>query len=191
MNNYRPISVLTCFSTFIHSCLCDLAVVFFLNNVIYENQYGFQSNISTPHTLLDVVTSSFDNIDDYSYTGLAFVDLKKVFNTVSHNILLTNLNNYDIKGVAHKLVHSYLDDRQQFVSIHQSQSNLKPISVRVPLVSSLGPMFFLIYMNDLHNALESEPRLYADDTCLLVNGSNPEQFEINMQNYIIFICGAV
>ena len=60
--------------------------------------------------MLDVVTSSYDNIDDYTYTGLAFVDFKKAFDTVSHNILLTKLNNYGIRGIAHTLIHSYLDN---------------------------------------------------------------------------------
>ena len=69
---------------------------------------------------------------DHSYTGFAFVDLKKAFDTVSHNILLTKLNNYGIRGVAHTLICSYLDNRQQFVSMKQSQSNLKPIRVGVP-----------------------------------------------------------
>ena len=130
--------------------------------------------------MLDVVTSSYDNIDDHFYTGLAFVDLKKAFDAVSHNILLTKLNNYGNQGVAYTLIRSYLDNRQQFVSINQSQSNLKPIRVGVPQGLSLGPMFFLIYINDLHNSLESEPRLFADDTCLLVKGSNSEQLEINL-----------
>ena len=130
--------------------------------------------------MLDVVASSYDNIDDYSYTGLAFVDLKKAFDTVSHNVLLTKLNNYGIRGVAYTLIHSYLDNRQQFVFINQNQSHLKPIRVGVPRGSSLDPMFSLIYINDLHNSLESEPRLFADDTCLLVKGSNSEQLKLNL-----------
>ena len=160
MNNYRPISILTCFAKIIEKILLvRLSSFFKKHNVIYENQYDFQSNISTSHAMLDVVTSSYDNIDDHFYTELAFVDLKKAFNTVSHNILLTKLNNYGIRGVAYTLIRSYLDNRQQLVSINQSQSNLKPIRVGVPQGSSLGPMFFLIYINDLHNSLESEPRL--------------------------------
>ena len=130
--------------------------------------------------MLDVVTSSYDKIDDHFYAGLAFVDLKKAFDSVSRNILLTKLNNYGIRGVAYTLIRSYLDNRQQFVSINQSQSNLKPIRVGVPQGLSLGHMFFLIYINDIHNSLESEPRLFADNTCLLVKGSNYEQLEINL-----------
>ena len=101
--------------------------------------------------MLDVVTSSYNNIDDHSYTGLACVDLKKAFDAGSHNILLAKLNNYSIRGVAHTLIHSYLHNRQQFVFINQNQPNLKPIRVGIPQGSTLGPMFFLIYINDLHN----------------------------------------
>ena len=181
INNYRPISILTCFSKiiekilFVRPCSC-----FKKHNVINKNQYGFQSNISTSQAMLDVVTSSYDNIDHQFCTGLAFVDLKKAFDTVSHNIPLTKLNNYGIRGIAYTIIRSYLDNRQQFVSINQSQSNLKPIRVGVPQGSSLSPMFFLISINDLHNSVESEPRLFADDTCLLVKGSNSEQLETNL-----------
>ena len=112
--------------------------------------------------------------------GLAFVDLRKAFDTVSHNILLTKSNNNGFRGVTHTLIRSYLDNRQQFVSINHSQSNLKPIKVGFPQGSSLCPMFFLIYINDLHNLLKSETRLFADDTCLLIKGSNSQQLEINL-----------
>ena len=107
--------------------------------------------------MLNVVTSSYDNIHDHSYTGLAFVDLKKAFDTVSRHILLTKLNNYGIRGVAHTLIRSFLDSRQQFVSISESKSNLKLIRVGVPQKSSLDHMIFLIYINNLHNSLESKP----------------------------------
>ena len=62
--------------------------------------------------MLDIVTSSYDNIDDHSYIGLASVDLEKAFDTVSHDILLAKLNNYGIRGVTHTLIHSYLDNRK-------------------------------------------------------------------------------
>ena len=133
MNSYRPISILTCFSKIIKKILFVRLSSFFKKlNVMYKNQYGFQSKISTSHAMLDVVTLSYDNIDDHSYTVLAFVDLKKAFDTLSHNILLTKLHNYGIRGVAHILICSYLVNRQQLVSIYQSQSNQKPIRGGVP-----------------------------------------------------------
>ena len=78
MNNYRPISILTCFSRIIEKILfVRLSSCFKKRNAIYKNQYGFHSNISTSHAMLDVVTSSFVNIDDHSFMELALVDLKK------------------------------------------------------------------------------------------------------------------
>ena len=120
MNNYRPISILTCFLKIKEKILFVRPCSFFKkHNVIYKNQYGFQSNISTSHAMLDVVTSSYDSIDDHFCTGLAFVDLKKAFDTASHNIPLTKLNYYSIRGVAYTLIRSYLANRQQFVSINK------------------------------------------------------------------------
>ena len=69
------------------------------HDVMHKNQSGFQSNISTPNAMWDVVTSSYDIIDDHSYTRLTLADFKKAFDTVLHNILLTKLNNYGIRGV--------------------------------------------------------------------------------------------
>ena len=76
--------------------------------------------------MLDVVTSFYDNIDDHSYAGLAFVDLKKAFDAASHSNLFTKLNNCSLRSVALTLIQLYLDNRQQFVYINQSQSNLNP-----------------------------------------------------------------
>ena len=94
-NNCRPICILTCFFKIIEEFLhARLSNFFKKQRIIYENQYEFQSNISTTHAMLDVVTSSYDNIDNYCYTGLAFVDLRKAFDSVSHTTLLEKLSYY-------------------------------------------------------------------------------------------------
>ena len=95
------------------------------------------------------------------------VDLKKAFNTVSYSTLMLKLNNYGIRGVAYKLINTYLYNRKQFVEIKQNCSDKLIIDYGVPQGSSLGPVFFLIYANDMSNALASKPILFADDTCLL------------------------
>ena len=85
-------------------------------------------------------------------------------------------------GVAYDLIFSYLHSRQQFVFNNQSKSDLKLIHCGVLQGSSLGPLFFLIYITDLNFALKSQPRLFADDTSLIVNGLNPEQLHIKINS---------
>ena len=133
--------------------------------------------------MLDVVTSSYDSIDDHSFLyGIRICRFKKAFDALSHNIFLTRLNNYGIRGVAHTLIHSYLNNRPQFVSINQNQSNLKPIKVGVSQqVVTRSYVFSDTHQRStVHNSLESEPRSFADDTCLSAKGSNYEQLEINL-----------
>lgn len=168
-NNYRPISILTCFSKIFEKILHKRLTKFLnKNNVLIPSQYGFQSKFSTSHAILDIVTQSFDNIKINHYTGLFFVDLKKAFDTVSHQILLDKLEHYGIRGTTLKLLTSFLQ-RKQFVSINGTYSEVKTNPYGVPQGSTLGPLLFLVYINDLPNAIKTTPRLFADDTCILVN----------------------
>ena len=111
-----------------------------------------------------------------SYTALLLMDLRKAFDTVTHHILLHKLYHYGVRGPAHSLIESYLTSRKQFVSINNQQSCTKSINIGVPQGSILGPLLFLIYINDLSNAVSSCPRLFADDTCQVV--SNPCLIEL-------------
>ena len=97
------------------------------------------------------------------------MDVRKAFDTVSHNILLQKLHHNGIRGTAYKLLESYLSFRNQFVSVQNHHSSLKPINIGVPQGSILGPLLFLIYVNDIPNSVSCNPRLFADDTCLLVS----------------------
>ena len=179
--NYRPISILTCFSKIIEKLIYVRFFNFFKkHDVVYAHQYAFQKNVSTANAILDVVTSTHENISDDFYTGLAMVDLKKAFDTMSHSTLMLKLNHYGIRGVASKLIYSYLQNRKQFVKINRSCSDKQIIDYGVPQGSSLGPLFFLVYVNDMSNALASKPILFADDTCLLVKASNLESLQTNL-----------
>ena len=127
---------------------------FFKHKVIYSHQFGFQSKISTSHAMLDLVIAANDNIDLNLHTGLVLVDFKKVFDTVCHKILLNKLAHYGIRGVAFKLLSSYLTYRKQFINFNQLHSELKDIKYVVPQGSSLGPLLFLLYVNDLQNCCD-------------------------------------
>ena len=171
--NYRPISILSCFSKIMEKIIYKRLITFLnLHKAIHKTQYGFQKNISTNHVLIDVVTNSFDNINANLYTGLVFLDLTKAFDTVSHDILLCKLDHYGIRGKANELLHAFLK-RKQYVSINGTNSSLLPNKYGVPQGSTLGPLLFLLYINDLPSSVTCEPRFFADDTCLVYSSPNP------------------
>ena len=103
--------------------------------------------------------------------GLLFLDLTKAFDTVCHQILLVKLQHYGIRGPSLQLIKSFLE-RKQFVSINGVNSDLQHNSFGVPQGSTLGPLLFLIYINDLPNAVLGSTTLFADDTCLMLKNSN-------------------
>ena len=120
---------------------------------------------------MDILTNAYDAINNKHYTALMFMDFRKAFDTVCYKILLDKLYHYGIRGPAHSLIENYLYRRQQFVTINNASYLYKAINIIVPQGSILGPLLFLIYINDLPNALHTNPRLFADDTCLFINQS--------------------
>ena len=124
--------------------------------------------------MLDVVTSCYDNINDAKYTALLFLDLKKAFDTVKHEILIHNLEHYGIRGVVLDLFSTFPTNTFQYVSLHQSQSSKKLITYRVPQGSVLGPLLFTIYINDISSITSTLRRLFADDTRLIFKDSKFE-----------------
>ena len=123
-------------------------------------QYRFRKYHSVTHALLDAVTYSYDAIDHKKHTELLFMNLKKAFDTASHKILLSKLYHYGIRGHAFALIKNYLSFKQQFESINNIFSSLKPISIGVPQVSILGSSLFSIYMNDMPVALNISPTFF-------------------------------
>ena len=184
ITNYRPISILTCFSKIIEKLIHKRMSNFFQkHSVLVTSQYGFQNNMSTSHAIVDVLTSTYDHIDNNMYTGLILLDFKKAFDTVCHTTLLKKLEHYGNRGAAHKLLHSYLSDRHQYITSYDICSEKVLNRFGVPQGSNLGPSLFLIYINDIPNALTSPPRLFADDTCLVIHAANPRtlQEKINIE----------
>ena len=105
------------------------------------------------------------------------MDFRKAFDPVCYKILQDKLHHYDIRSPAHSLIENYFYRRQQFVTINNASSSYKAINIGVPQGSILGPLLFLIYINDLPNALHNNPRLFADDTCLFLNHSSLTSLE--------------
>ena len=137
--------------------------------------------------LIDVVTQCFENINNRLYTCAIALDIKKAFDSVNHTILLKKLSHYGIRGVCYKLFESYLINRQQYAYVNNTISSLQEIKTGVPQGSVLGPILFLLYINDLHNVLLCNPRLFADDTLLLYSSKDLKQLETLCNNELLLV----
>ena len=152
------------------------------HKIIFEHQYGFRENHSTTHALIDILTACYYNIENKQYAILMMMDLKKAFDTVNHEKLLHKLYHYGIGGPIYELLTSYLSERKQFVYANNFQSELQQVTFGIPQCSIFGQLLFLIYINDLRNVLNSTPRLFADDTCLLCSRNNLDDLQIISNN---------
>ena len=142
----------------------------FLDNskCFYDLQFGFRNKHSTTHTLINITESIRRAIDSNNFACGVFVDLQKAFDTVNHKILISKLKYYGVRGIALKWFETYLSNRSQFVTIHDKQSSTNLTSSGVPQGSILGPLLFLIYVNDLNICVKfAKTHHFADDTNLL------------------------
>ena len=125
-------------------------------------------NCFTAHTVISLIDSIGKAMDNNLFVCRIFIDLQKAFDTVDHNILLHKRSHYGIRDLANSWFSSYLSNRKQFVTIKVFNSGTGSFRYGVQLGSVLGPLLFLIYINDLHNAISfSQQFHFVDDTCLL------------------------
>ena len=167
--NYRPISLLPNISKIFERVMYSRLDNFLnMSEIIYKFQFGFRKNYSTNHALLSIIEQIRGALDKNMFTCSVFIDLEKAFDTVNHQILVSKLNHYGIRGVTNKWFSSYLSNRYQRVSFNGVSSQRLPITRGVPQGSILGPLLFLIYINDMNLAVEhSTIYHFADDTNLL------------------------
>ena len=168
MDNYRPVSLLPSISKVFEKMVFNQLYKYFEDDkLFYPSQYGFREGHSTEMAALEL-TDRILQVIDSKYISLAiFMDLSKAFDTLDHTILLNESNHYGIGGNELNCFSSYLSNRQQYVEICGVSSNLLTSQTGVPQGSIVGPILFLIYMNDIPQA---NPHfnfiLYADDTTL-------------------------
>ena len=170
-SNYRPISILSQFNRIFEKLLRD-RLYDFVKDKLYTKQFGFRPKNSTEHPVLDLKENVFENCNKKLISCILFLDLKKAFDSVSHKILLSKLEYYGVKGVALKLFKSYLSNRKQLTAIGEFVSVLELIEWGVPQGSVLGPLLFLIFINDIPNASELLTWLFADDTALMASAQS-------------------
>ena len=165
LNNYRPISLLSVFNRILEKLMFKRLMNFIVRHgILYNKQFGFRQNHSTLMAVLSITDKIQKAIDDSSYECRIFLDLSKAFDTVNHTILLQKLECYGIRGVAKGWFESYLQNRQQFISLGNMKSTTSVISCSVPQGSVLEPLPFLLYMNDFQNSSRVlDFHLFADD----------------------------
>ena len=174
LSNYRPISILPLFSKIFERLIHSRLSSFFdSQNTIYDNQFGFRKKHSTVHALSTAVKSITQSMNERSCSIGLFIDFSKAFDTIKHDILLKKLEHYGIRGPAIDLLTDYLSDRYQYVSLDGSCSDLMLISIGVPQGSVLGPLLFIIYINDIANCVTDSCSqamfvLFADDTNVFI-----------------------
>ena len=175
--NYRPISVLSVIAKLFEKAIFNQVYSYLNDNkLLSKYQSGFRPMHSTLTALIDITDNWYLNIDDGLTNAILFIDLKKAFDTIDHEILLSKLELYGFKGVSLNLFRDYLSDRTQVTVINNVNSETSFISCGVPQGSILGPLLFQLYINDLPNCnLLSDVRMYADDTNLTFASKDPNE----------------
>jgi hypothetical protein len=184
MDNYRPISLLSNFSKILEKIVASRLITHLESNkLLSEFQFGFRKNHSTLHPLVHFMNFISKSFNKKEHALAIFCDLRKAFDTVDHSLLLKKLSKLGIRGTELRWFESYLADRKQFVTVNGISSDLLCIILGVPQGSILGPLLFLIYINDLPQCSKLCSFLFADDTTLLSSNSNIENLiaDVNVE----------
>ncbi len=180
-SNYRPISILSVLHKILEKLTYSRLYKFLTKyDILFQYQFGFRQQHSTVMALIEIVDRIRTTADAGSAVAGLYVDLSKAFDTVDHVKLLYKLEHYGIRGLPLKWFESYLKNRKQYTSVNGVKSSLSTVQYGVPQGSVLGPLLFLIYVNDINNCVDkqyAEIRLFADDTNVFITEKDPLQLK--------------
>ena len=178
-SNFRPISTLSCFAQILEKLVYKQLINYIEKyQILNEFQFGFRKGRSTEQALAEITENLKNAIDNNVFTCGVFLDFAKAFDTVDHKILLTKLQAYGIRGIPLEWFTSYLYHRKQYVSLNGLESTKQTVVCGVPQGSSLGPLLFLIYINDIPNSSDKlNFRLFADDTNVFASSASAVNLE--------------
>ena len=184
VQNYRPISVLPSISKILERLVYNRLISFCeKHKIITDHQFGFRENHNTTSAVAYLVNEIISAYESNESVLGVFIDLQKAFDTIDHKILLDKLNHYGIRGIAYQWFSSYLNNRSQTVDYLGHSSKKQTIQCGVPQGSILGPLLFILYINDLPNFSDRCSKvLYADDTNIFLSGSNMNELFQTMRN---------
>ena len=178
-SNYRPVSITSIVCRTMEKILRDNMASFLVeNNLLSNYQFGFIKGRSTTLQLLNVLNDWTQTIESKNFTDCIYMDYQKAFDKVPHNRLISKLKAYKFNAELLDWVQSYLKDRSQFVEVNGKQSMWLPVTSGIPQGSVLGPLLFLLYINDLPDNIDSSVYMYADDTKLYREIREPRDHEI-------------
>ena len=186
-SNYRPVSVLPVFSKILERLMYNRLLGFInKHRILYMYQFGFRADHSPNLALLLLVDKLSKALEEGEYVLGLFLDFSKAFDTVNHTILFTKLEHYGIRGVALNMFKSYLSNRHQYVVYNDTKSENRVITCGVPQGSILGPLLFLLYINDLADVSSVLfSLLFADDSNMFLTGNDPNELIRIMNTEIV------
>ena len=178
-SNYRPISTLSALTQIFEKLICEQLVNYLeRRSILYQYQFGFRKGHSTAQAIAEIADNLRKSIENNMYTCGVFLDFSKAFDTVNHSILSKKMEQYGIRGVPLQLFTSYLTNRQQYTAMGNTVSSRQAVTCGIPQGSSLEPVLFLIYINDLPSCSSVFAfRIFADDTNLFASARDLRSLE--------------